>query len=63
MDVLLETLPHSPLETSPTFFDFAEAPGALFILQPLRLNTVPGPVNEHTLQLFQLRLSFQKRKL
>ena len=37
MDVLLETptLP-PPLETSRTFFDFAEAPGALFILQPLR---------------------------
>ena len=46
MDVLLETPP--PLETSRTFFDFAEAPGTLFILQPLRLSVVQEPDNEHT---------------
>ena len=41
MDVLLETLhPPLPLETSRTFFDFAEAPVALSILQGLRLITV-----------------------
>ena len=48
MDVLLETHPPPPLETSRTFFDFIEAPGALFIFQPLRLIVVPGPDNEHT---------------
>ena len=38
MDVFLETPPpHATLlETSRTFFDFAEAPVALFILQALR---------------------------
>ena len=35
MDVFLET-PPTLLETSRTFFDFAEAPVALFILQALR---------------------------
>ena len=39
--------PQSTLETSCTFFDFAEGPGALFTLQPLRLSVVPGPDNEH----------------
>ena len=48
MDVLLETPHPPPLETSRIFFDFAEAPGALFILQPLRLSVVSGPDNEHT---------------
>ena len=38
MDVLLET--PSPLETSHTFFDSAEAPKALFIVQVLRLSAV-----------------------
>ena len=37
-----------PLETSRTFSDFTQDPGALFILQPLRLSVVPGPDNEHT---------------
>ena len=32
MDVLLETLHSTPLEPSRTFFDNAEAPGALFIV-------------------------------
>ena len=49
MDILLETpTPHPPLETSHTFSDFAEAPGTLFILQPLRLSVVPRPDNERT---------------
>ena len=51
MGVFLETPP--PLETLRTFFDFTQAAGALFILPPLRLSVVPGPVpgNEHTHKL------------
>ena len=48
MDIVLETPIPPPLETSRTFFDFAEAPGALFNLQPLRLSVVPGRDNKHT---------------
>ena len=40
--------PGRPLRKSRTFFDFTQAPGALFILQPLRLSVVPGPDNRHT---------------
>ena len=40
MDVLLETSPHPPLETSRTLFDTVEAPEALFIVQALRLSAV-----------------------
>ena len=47
--------PPPTLETSRTFFDTAEAPDALFIVQALRLSAVyivlgarPGPENEHT---------------
>ena len=46
MDVRLET--PTPLRNVTHFFDFAEAQGALFILQPLRLGVVAGPDKEHT---------------
>ena len=45
MDVLLET--PSPLETSHTFFDSAEAPKALFIVQALRLSAVYKSIKVH----------------
>ena len=38
--MLLWRSPHPPLETSRTFFDTAEAPGALFIVQALRFSAV-----------------------
>ena len=45
MDVLPET--PSPLETSHTFFDSAEAPKALFIVQVLRLSAVYKRIKVH----------------
>ena len=48
MDFFLGTHPSgtpTPLETSCTFFDSAEAPEALFILQALRLGVVYKSIN------------------
>ena len=56
MDVLLET-PPPPLETSRTFFDFAETPVALFILQALRLSVVYESIKVHLGQSQDLIMS------
>ena len=61
MDVLLDTPP--PLETSRTFFDFAEAPVALFTLQSLRLSVVYESVNVHLGQSQDLIMSIYVLKI
>ena len=47
MDVNLEIPPHSPLETSRTFFDSAEASEALSILQDEELSVVYKSIYIH----------------
>ena len=59
MDVLLETPPLPHLETSRTFFDTAEAPGALFIVQALRLSAVNKSIKVHLGQGQDLIMSIQ----
>ena len=46
MGILLET-PYPPLETSRTFFDSAEGPEALFLVQAMRLNVVCESTKVH----------------
>ena len=58
MDVFLGT-PPPPLETSRTFFDSAEAPEALFILQALGLSVVYKSINIHLGQDQDLIMSIQ----
>ena len=48
-----------PLETSHTFFDTAEAPGALFIVQALRLSAVYKSMQVHLGQGQDLIMSIQ----
>ena len=54
--------PHSPLETSRTFFDTPEAAGALFIVQALRLSAVYKSIKVHLGQgqdLMSIQIYFQ----
>ena len=56
---LLWRSPHPPLETSRTFFDTAEAPGALFIVQALRFSAVSKTIKVHLGQGQDLIVSIQ----